>query len=386
VARIGSFIDLPDIRDLLDRHPTTGILTIYLDPESGYRHEAQRWQTQLNSGLKALSQRYPDDKHLRRAIEAAETEIPALPPEYRHRSLVYMRALDPDWQWIRSLHGTTGTRFGWAPRPMVLPLLGFLHRHPVAGVILGSQEGLQGFTWRQGLLEPAGQWPLAVDTEDWRRFLGRAAPHLPQQRATHTDAFAARFVEQLKRELAARAPAIHETAQREGWQHLMVFGPTELREHVLAALPAPWPERSIPVPDRHLARAGTREVAEAAEAALSAWLDQQDAAAVEALIAAALGRGKASIGVQEILDLLAEERVARLYVCSDLELTGYRLPDGRLRLNLAPGQEQGSAELPDLAEAVAARALRLGVEVVPLVGSAAHLLRPHGGMGAELRY
>jgi len=386
VTELRSFLDLSEVRMLLERAQPSGILTVYLDPESGYRHEAQRWQTQLNSGLTSLGQRYPDDRHLQQAIRTAAAEIGALPPEHRHRSLVYMRGLDPDWRWIRSLHGPVGTRFAWAPRPRIFPLLDFLHRFATVGVILGSRRGLQARTWRQGLLEPGPEWPLSVDTDDWRRFLGGAVPHLEQQRMTHVDSFMSRFIEQLKRALAALSPTIQETAAELGWQHLMVFGPQRLRDYLLGALPAPWNERSIPVPDRHLARVGSKEVADAVVETLTAWRDEQDDAAVTAVITAAAGGGPASAGVQEVLDLLAQDRVARLYVAADLELSGYRLPDGALRLHVPRDRQQDFAAEPDLVEAMAAAALRSGAGIVPVHGSAAGRLRQRGGVAAELRY
>lgn len=64
------------------------MLSLYLDPSTEQRYEAQRWQTAVNSGLWDLLQRFPDDKKLARAVDTVQRELIKLQPTLRHRGLM----------------------------------------------------------------------------------------------------------------------------------------------------------------------------------------------------------------------------------------------------------------------------------------------------------
>lgn len=384
-----SFLELDEVQALLDKEPGSGVLSVYLDPETTHRHEAPRWPTVVNSGLRSLGQKYPDDKQLQEAIETAGQELLGLDPVLRQRSLVYIRSLDPDWRWIENLHGPVGNRFGWGRRAHVVPLMTYFWRQPMVGVILVSQAGFRSYTWRQGYMIEGKQWQAQWDTEHWRRFAAAAYPNpmRGQQTVTHTEHYNRRFLENVRRSLRALLPEVEKEAVAQEWDWLTVFGPAWLRDRFVAALSDMWQEASIPVPARHLAKVGVKELATAVEETLTEWLDTVEEELLNALVDMKASGGPAAIGAQEVLDLLNVNRVHRLYLPADLELTGYRWPaDDILRLYKHPSRQEEWVEEPNLVEEAVAKAMQHGVEVVPIAGPAARRLRGMGGMGAVLRY
>src|SRR5690606_3363947 len=118
------------------------------------------------------------------------------------------------------------------------------------------------------------------------------------------------------------------------------FGPAWLRDRFVGALSDTWQEAAIPVPARHLAKVSIRELNQAVEETLTEWLDTLEEELFNALVDMKASGGLVAIGVQEVLDLLNVNRVHRLYLCSDLELSGYRRPkDEILRLYEHPTRQ-----------------------------------------------
>lgn len=384
-----SFLELDEVQALLDKEMGAGVLSVYLDPETTHRHEAPRWQTVVNSGLRTLGQKYPDDRQLQEALETAGKELLGLDPTLRQRSLVYIRSLDPDWRWIENLHGPVGNRFGWGRRAHVLPLMTYFWRQPVVGVVLISQEGFQSYTWRQGHMREGKEWKADWETEHWRRFAAAAYPNpmRGQQTVTHTEHYNRRFLENMRRHLRTLLPEVEKEALAQEWDWIMVFGPAWLRDRFVGALSDTWQEAAIPVPARHLAKVSIRELNQAVEETLTEWLDTLEEELFNALVDMKASGGLVAIGVQEVLDLLNVNRVHRLYLCSDLELSGYRRPkDEILRLYEHPTRQGEWVAEPNLVEETVAKAMLQSAEVVPFSGPASKRLREMGGMAAVLRY
>lgn len=382
-------LEFDEISALLAKEQRGSVLTVYLDPETISRHEAPRWLTQLNSGLRNLSQQYPDDKELAKMITTATREIQGLDPVLRQRTLIYVRSLDPDWRWVQGLHGAVGSRVCWGRRAHVLPMLTFFYRRPTLGVIQVSKDGFRPFTWRQGFMTAGESWQTDWDTEHWRRFAGAAYPQpgRMQQTVTHSEHYGRRFLDNVRRNLVELIPKIEKESDAQGWERVMVFGPTWVRDLFLATLSGIFREKSIPVPPRHLPKAGTQELTAAIDETVTEWLDVREEEQLDALIDAKDAGGPAAIGVQEVLDLLNVNRIQRLFVAANLELAGYRRPlDGILRLYEHPTRGKEWDWEPALVEAAIVLAMNHGAEIVPLAGPAAQRLLELGGLGAMLRY
>jgi len=395
------FIDMDDIMELAAKEAAGGtrsILTAYIDPSPEHRHEAQRWQSKVNSGLRALTQQYPGDKLLERTVEQVRRELMKLPVEVRHRGLAYIRSLEPDWVWWRSVHGRIGTRFAWGRRPAVLPLLSFIQRLPAVGVFVAWQDEVHSFSWRQGVLEEAEHWELELDTEHWRRFAAAAAPNPARGRAyvTHEDRFESRFAKLVASRFAELAPDVEKVADQHGWDLLLVFAADAVRDIFVNALSQRWREKVISNNGKHFAYIDVKELADATAEAVAAWRDRWEETHVNQLMERFHGRGKAVAGGQEVLDLLAQNRVERLYLCARMRIPGYlRKEDADagalgelspLRLRVPDGYEHAYEAEPEFIEEVVAGALVRGVEVIPLHGACADPMRAVGGLGAYIRY
>lgn len=401
MVKHAAFVDMDDVMALVVKETPTGtrgVLTAYIDPSTEHRYEAQRWQTKVNSGLRTLAEQYPDDKLLERTIEQVRRELRKLQPTLRHRGLIYIRSLDPDWTWWRSVHGRIGTRFAWARRPAVFPLLSYIQREPSVGVIVAWQGEVHSFSWRQSVLEEAEHWELELETDHWRRFAAATAPNPVRGRSavTHERRFESRFARLVQARFSELAPDVERVAAARGWEALLVFAADEIRDVFVGSLSQPWREKVISNNGKHFAYIDVKELAQATAAAVAAWRDLWETNEVNELMNRFRSRGRAVAGGQEVLDLLAQNRVARLYLCSRLRIPGYLRKEGAragalgelspLRLHVPAEYEDAYAPEPEFIEEIVAGSLMRDVQVVPVHGDCGHPMREVGGLGAYIRY
>lgn len=392
------FLEYDHVLELVGRGPSDqGILSITIDSPPERRHEGDFWRPVLNSGLTGLAQKHPDDKRLEQAIDAAVKELLGLERDARYRSIAYFRSVDPEWSWWRSLQGSIETQFVWGRRPAVFPLISYLHREPCVGVILAAQEEVQYFTWRQSVLEEGEHWELDLDTEDWRYYAGRAYPQpmRAQQTATHDEHFRRRFMELVRKEFAALAPRVDEAGAKHRWEALIVFGAAEIRDVFVDALSDSWRKKLIETPERRFPTVDLKELSEAVSQEVAAWRERTSREEMRTLLDNLGGNKRGVVGDQEVLDLLSNDRVHRLYVCEKLQGPGYRRRDGSmsvvaglspLRLRVTRKQLRDYTLEPNFLEEVIALAVNRRVEIVPMHGTCAERLRGLGGLGAWLRY
>lgn len=395
------FVEMDDVMALAAREQpdgAPGVLSVYLDPSTEHRYEAQRWQTGVNSGLRGLLQRFPDDKKLERTVDTVQRELIKLQPTLWHRGLIYMRSLEPDWTWWRSVHGDIGTRFVWARRPAVFPLLSYIRREPSVGVFVAWQGEVHSFSWRQSVLEEAEHWELDLQTDHWRRFVTAVAPNPARGRQTvvQESRFESRYAKLIQSQFAALAPDVEKVAAERGWEALVVFASDEIRNIFVGSLSQQWQEKVISNNGKHFAYIDVKELAEAAAESVAAWRDEWETKEVDELMSRFRSRGRAVAGGQEVLDLLAQNRVEKLYLCARLRIGGYlRKEDARagalgelspLRLHVPAGYEDAYVPEPELIEEIVAGSLQRGVEVVPIHGACADPMREVGGLGAYIRY
>jgi peptide subunit release factor 1 (eRF1) len=110
-------------------------------------------------------------------------------------------------------------------------------------------------------------------------------------------------------------------------------------------------------------------------------------AEITALIDEARSGGRAATSVGTCLDHLHKGRVEKLYVCSDLDLSGYSDATGRLSLH-PPSDAEQSLIQPEsrLAERMIVQAIESGATVIPIEGESARKLSLLGGVAARLRW
>jgi hypothetical protein len=108
---------------------------------------------------------------------------------------------------------------------------------------------------------------------------------------------------------------------------------------------------------------------------------------VDRVIEEAHSGGRAAAGVEICLERLHQRNIERLYVNSDLEVSGLRDAEGRLYAR-PPVLPSGAGLVPEprLIEKMVSQALEIGATVVPLEGDSARRLTLMGGVAARLRW
>ncbi len=317
-------------------------------------------------------------------LETALTEISELPLDARHRTLVYYRSLDPDWQFWRSLHLHVSDLFAFDSSPQVLHLVALLDEAPVLGVAVLSQEKARALTWTNGQVEEHEIPGLEADVVHATAPAGTLAAGPGGARV---GALPGRVADRNRRRLSLVAQRLGELGRSHGWARLLLIGSPAVIEAVVAALPDRLRRLLIDPFDRNLINAPSSEIAVAAGRRLHDWKRTDELREVNQLIDEATAAGRSRLGLAASLDHLNEKRVERLYFCRGLRASGFRDASGRLRLQ--PSEPSGTGATvpePRLVNRMVVAALEAGAQVVPLEGESAHRLAGAGGCGVRLRW
>jgi protein required for attachment to host cells len=378
------FLTREDIRRLIRYTSPQGVLSIYL--EAGPTPASGGWSpTVLRSGLRKLLQEHGSDKVLEEVAEKATDEILGLPPETRRRSLAYFRDAEGELVWWRSLRGAVPTRFVWRPGPFVRPLVAYLDDCPRVGILILSQEEARMLTWRQGYVLEESERHLKPSVTPMRpEGPPQGEPTRGPHAASPVDRLKDRVSHHVRRFAHEVARALPKVAVEEEWERLVLIGPSPLRAELQAHLKEPWRDLVIGSADKVLLHAGVGEIAETVDPMITAWNRERERKGLAEVLEQAGSGGRAVVGPEPCLQMLQQGRVDHLYFASDLNLTGWRRPDGTLTVT-SDGAEDAKKE-PHLVEAMIALAFETGADVTPVEGDVARELMELGGTAARLRY
>jgi hypothetical protein len=284
--------------------------------------------------------------------------------------------------------GSVPTFAGLGPRADVRPLwLAFAEARP-AGVALVSGDGVRVLEWVPGSL--AEVWSDALPELEEPDLVGPAHAHprgqpgsapgfkVSQQR----DLFQRRLRSELERLLAGAGRTIGELAADHDWAELAVSGDERLTAALERGLPSGAPFEVAPLRGlEHWRSPG--ELAGHVATAVATARELRTVRLVEKVLAAG---GGAALGVRETRGALTDARVDTLLVSAEARLVGRSSPSGMLA---APGEDPPGADAelvddPMLADAMIAKALDTGADVVVLRPAAAQLLGDDAA--ALLRY
>ncbi len=363
-----------DILSLLERSAAGGVLSVYVGNPATERHDSGRLLSSVRSGLTELMHQNPGNKQVADLADAALTEIGKLPPHTRRRSLVYFRSLEPDWAFWRSLHPYLPDLFAYARSPQVAHLVSLLDESPGVGLAVATQARARIFSWRDGTIE---EHPEITAEED-----SPAPPEAPG-RSTPPN----RTEDRIRRGLQRLAVRIARAGESRGWHKLLLVGPGPVIAAITEQLPEDWRRLLIPSVERNMVNAPLAEIGDLAGKQVHDWRRTEELAEISAVIDDARSGGRAATSVAACLDHLHQGRVDRLYVCSDLELSGYSDSSGRLSMH--PSTELDGPPLrpePRLVERMIVQAFESGASVVPIEGDSARRLSLLGGVAARLRW
>lgn len=363
-----------DILALLARSAPGGVLSLYVGIPTTERHDPGRFLSAVRSGLTELQHRNAGNKHLASLVETAQVEIGKLPPETRRRSLVYFRSLEPDWIFWRSLHPFLPDLFAYANSPQVGHLVSLLDESPRLGLAVVAQDRARVFSWREGVIEEHEEITSEEETPAPPEAPGRGIP--PNRAEDRTRRGIHR--------MAARVARMGDVLR---WQKLLLVGPGTVAGAVSEQLPDTWRRQIIHSVERNMINAPLAEISDLAGKQVHEWRRHEELSEITALIDEARSGGRAASSVAASLDHLHKGRVERLYVCSDLELSGYRDSSGRLYLH--PPADAGTPSIlpePRLVERMIVQALESGALVIPVEGDSARKLALLGGVATRLRW
>jgi hypothetical protein len=363
-----------DILALLARSAPGGVLSLYVGIPATERHDPGRFLSAVRSGLTELQHRNAGNKHLARLVETAQMEIGKLPPETRRRSLVYFRSLEPDWVFWRSLHPFLPDLFAYASSPQVGNLVSLLDESPRLGLAVVAQDRARVFSWKDGVIEEHEEISPEEEVPAPPEAPGRGVP--PNRAEDRTRRGIHR--------MASRVARMGDTLR---WQKLLLVGPGAVTGAISEQLPEVWRRQVIHSLERNMINAPLAEISDLAGKQVHEWRRREELFEITALLNEARSGGRAASTVPESLDHLHKGRVEKLYVCSDLDLAGFRDPSGRLYLHPPSGVEV-SAIVPEprLVERMIVQALESGALVIPIEGDSARKLALLGGVATRLRW
>ncbi|MFQ6083960.1 MAG: VLRF1 family aeRF1-type release factor [Candidatus Aminicenantia bacterium] len=382
-----SYLSKEELTKLHHYFSPEGILSIYLNLSSRGYQKGRRWKTELNSGLRDLQKKYPKDKALAKIIEKAKKDLSLFPLSELKRSIVSFISNNPELNWRKTFQLPLKSKFIWQKRAYLRPLVAMLDKNPIVGIGLLTTDKVRFLTWRQGLINEELVEEISLNLREWRRYVGPAPSisTMSQQSSTQTDLFDHRMAEQIDKFLRELATKLPELAKKHNWERLVFIGDTTLVESIKKTLDISWQEKIIGTLDQILIKKPILFIAEAVTELISQWKQKIEEKEVDILINETLSGGRACLGPQDCLNLLKEQRVAHLYFCSDIELSGFLRPDGYYVLSQPEGESNWQKE-PYLIEKMIELALNNGVRVTPVEGEPAHKLAEQGGVGAFLHY
>jgi hypothetical protein len=363
-----------DILSLLDQSAPGGVLSLYVGIPATERHDPGRLHSAVRSGLNDLLRQHAENKHLASLVETVQTEIGKLPSETRRRSLVYFRSLEPDWTFWRSLHPILPDLFAYADSPQVSHLVSLLDEAPSLGVAVAAQDRARIFSWKEGVIEEHAEIHADEDSPAPPESPGHGIP--PNRAEDRT-----------RRGLHRMTSRIARIGDAHRWQKLLLVGPGPILGSIAEQLPDTWRRQLIPSVERNMINAPLAEINDLAGKRVYEWRRLEELAEITAIIDEERSGGRAATTVAACLDHLHKGRVEKLYVCSNLELSGYSDASGRLCLHPPSGAEESPIQTESrLVERMIVQAIESGAAVIPIEGESARKLALLGGVAARLRW
>jgi release factor family 10 len=370
------------LRELAEWTPPLGVISICLDADPGDRSEG--WRIALRERLRGLA--VPDadpDAHAHRAALAGAVGralarfAPDRPPPGGRTQLGYVEVGERGrerWYAVQ----TPLPRFdvAWRPRPYLRPLVELLAAARPLAVVLLSSERIRLLDFRGGRIAEVEEFELETYEPVWRerKAPGAADPARGQGASSsghdqfdqRLEANRDRFIKDVGARIAGRA----------GAGELLAFGEAALYKAFGAGLGAKASATHLDEADLISEPAGM--IAERVVEVLPSLDAARQAELVERALDEAAAGGRASVGVEETAQALAEGRVDRLLIDAERDLGP--------RPELADPLGISAEAADDIAEWMIETAIRTSAEATLLRGEPAEALAKQDGTAALLRY
>lgn len=377
-------IDKAELESLIqhDSGPGGRVLSVYLETDQSRQANLNRgFMVALTERFRAIEQQITDDRDRNRfradagrVAAAAERCVP------RGRSLICFCDSGKDLFFERELAVPISTQVRWEPSAWVRPLIELLDEYERYAVVLADKEEARLFTVWLGEIEEEREMFSARR----KRFKQTAKDAVMSQPNLQR-----REDEHVNLHLKAVADALDSLASERAFDRLILGGSREL----LKALQARFTKRlqemiagetplAIDASEREVLQT-TMEIAEKAERA-------NEADTVERLITAGSKQRQAVLGLDAALESMRMGRIMQLIYAESYARAGAQcgkcaslFPDGVEACAFCGGQVR---PVDDVVSRLVDRVVDSGGEAECVHGPAADRLRPHGSVGAFLRF
>ena len=377
-----------DLHRLATAEPNGAVLSVYArtDPRDPANTAATpAWEVALRNGLRAVGDRLEaaDDRDarlrfrdLRRTVEKC---VLALEPHERARSVAWFFDADGGAIARYALQlPLRGDAVVHDVKPYVSLLADVVDRGAPAGVVLVSNERVRLLALEQGEVSEPDASVFELELGDWRTYGGSSggAPERGVQTTSQQEHYRARVDAQRDRLFAAAVESTAKRLEKLGWDRVALLVERGVAGDFRAALPAVLAERLVVDIEANLEADDEATIAAALEPRLDEAWREAAVALTDRARELALAGGRAALGAEETLGVLAEGRVEHLVLDPAVDFAA----DAPMAVAGFPGP----AEL--LGERAVERAVATGATVSTLEASAAPALSEAGGMLALLRY
>jgi hypothetical protein len=377
VCRLREFIgSVVELRDSL------GILSVTIGIEPGdVSGRRSAWEIALQNDFAQLRREGGLKPAARVLDEALERVGELLDPPSPGRGLALYVALDSGATHELTLQRSlpTAARIGRVAH--VIPLLEALDEGEPAALVMASRDGVVVL---ESELEHVAEVAV-IELEPWigdwwpeMKGPARANPLRGQHVVSQRDRYARRVAEAYRHTLDEAASALGSLARERGWIRGVLAGDprtTGVLESVLEAAGV-----STTTIGSNLEGVREEDARARLEAALAALVSETLVERVRVIEEGAEAGAKGACGLEQTLAALNEARVDTLLVDPATTYPGIAEPDEVLRC------ASDVEEAVDLVDAIVARALATGAEVVPVRGAASERLARCGGIAAHLRW
>ncbi len=383
----------PSLSVLLDLSDDVGVLSFYvgITPDRAGQ-TSPPWRIAIDNGVRDVLERTSDAatrSAIERRIARIEGEITALSNFTRHGRgrAMFVTVAGGEVHHV-GLQVPFADRVRFGSRPYLRPLVAAWDEGRSAGVVSLHRDGARLSEWKVGELTTLVDDEFDGADPAWREKKGPAGGNASGTHGlNHRERFADRVDENRRRFLASFASQVLDTADKLGWDRVVVAGDSRLRAVVSEPLKANG--RRVLGLERTFEDEGTNEVAEAVWPVLRAAHLDREADLVSRVCDAALSGGAGALGLRDVLAAVNENRVSHLVFDNEIEPAGVRTEDGLLFVQPSGYAAQADLEFHDesaLVERALERVLASDGRVTPLATSTAEPLADHDGIGALLRW
>ncbi len=377
------------LHELLQLTDEIGVLSLYAEHDPDTASWAEGSRIAINNQLRELRKGLPaatlDAVNSR--VEQATEQIAALvdPTTTGRGRALFLGVASGEQVEIR-IQMPTRPRAVLHDHAFIRPLVAAHDEGRPAGILLVNAEGARLMAWQVGECTPLDSWEVELgDAQLADQVLGGGSSSGTGafRGDSHKEAFEARIHANRARLLKEAAGETGRHVQEQGWDRLLVVGPTRLLSQVVDALGSPANLRIIEHEGRWEDRSAPSVASSAWPILRSVHRDRETELLALARDRAGAG-GHGVVGLAGTLSALNEGRVEHLLFSEGLTLHGYVDDDGRLAVTAGAEHERRSAPL--LVEQMVQRALETGAKVTPLDDEAAEALLPDGGVAALTRW